>query len=109
MNISLYESDYPIQQNGTPSGEKSPVGSFRADTDIVRNKVKKNDASTFNGVYTHSRYPKPRVGEHLLAVFELDGKNYLYNSTIDYRSESDIGDNDEWPATLNFQNQISNQ
>lgn len=106
MIIALYESSYPIEKSGTPTWDELPVGYFTADKDGVRQSIEKDDPMPFSGVFSVCIGDKPRVGEHLLAVFALDNTRYICNSTISYRSEKDVVDSDEWEAQLRFSNII---
>ena len=111
MIIALYESSYPMEPLGTPKWEELPNGYFNASEDDIKKSIvdltSVNLPSTVSGVFYFSKGIKPRIGEHFLAVFPLDGLRYLCNSTISYKSEKDVVDKNEWEAQLGITSIIS--
>jgi hypothetical protein len=103
--IALYESIYPIAQAAKPNWEDLPVGYFSAEGEMVQDLIVRGPPGRFSGVFSVCR-GKPRVGEHLLAVFGLSGTWYHANATLSYRSELDVVDSDEWSAELGFANVV---
>ncbi len=106
MIIALYESSYPVEPLGTPNWEELPGGYFIASEDDIRTAIE-DLPEMIEGVFSFSKGTKPRIGEHVLAVFPLDGRRYLCDSTIIYKSEKDVVDRNEWAAQLGITNIIS--
>jgi len=103
MIISLYESNYPSETEGTLKWEELPDGYFNASEVDIRQSIENVIVDipwNVSGVFSFSKGIKPRIGEHLLAVFPLDGIRYLCNSTLSYKSELDVVDSNEWTAKL---------
>jgi hypothetical protein len=106
MIICLYYSNYPIEKNGTPDWKSLPIGYFQIDEKTLESELSTKN-TVLNGRFLYNQ-GKPRIGEHLLSVFSLNGKNYIYNSTISYRYEieSDPDNKDNFNADLGLLNII---
>ncbi len=105
MIIALYESNYPVELQGTPKWEELPNGHFIAPEDDIK-KLMEDLPAIVNGTFFFSKGIKPRIGEHVLAAFTLDGHRYLCNSTIMYKSEKDVVARNDWTAQLGITNII---
>lgn len=87
MVISLYYSNYPLGNTETPDWENLPIGFFQFNEELIESEVRNNPV--LKGKFLINQY-RPRVGEHLLSVFSLSGKNYLCNSTISYSHDIEV-------------------
>jgi hypothetical protein len=102
MIITLYDSDYPGVQDGTPNWKELPVGYFITKKNDVLKGEEIALLTRISGRFSYCIGIKPRGGEHLLAVFAVDGITYLCNSTISYENELEATKDDEWDAVLAF-------
>lgn len=105
MIIALYKSNYPVELQGTPKWEELPDGYFIVPEDNIKGSIEDLPAIV-SGTFSFSKGIKPRIGEHVLAAFSLEGHRYLCNSTIMYKSEKDVVDRNEWTAQLGITNII---
>lgn len=105
MIIALYESNYPVELQGTPKWEDLPNGYFIAPEDDIKKAIQ-DLPEIVDGTFFFSKGIKPRIGEHVLAAFTLEGDKYLCNSTIMYKSEKEVGPRKDWTAQLGITNII---
>jgi len=100
MIICLYYSNYPAEKTGYPNWENLPIGYLQINGNTFESeKIKKSPTLKGKFIFNQGR---PRVGEHLLSVFSLNGKNYLYNSTFSYSHDIEKNPNsrDNFDANL---------
>lgn len=86
MIICLYDSNYPVAQNEKPKYEELPAGYFDVSQTQLSELEQADLPILLSGTYIFADNAslRPRIGEHLLAVFSHKGKRYVYTSTLSY-------------------------
>ena len=86
MIICLYDSNYPVAQNEEPDYGELPTGYFYIQEDQLDG-LESGETMLLSGTYIFANNReslRPRIGEHLLAVFSNHGKRYVFNSTLSF-------------------------